>query len=282
MTAVQTALIKTADKNNIHTALSSHIRPAPPSALSASLIFAWRALLKIKHVPMQLFDVVAFPIMSTLLFTYLFGGALAGSTGEYLQFLLPGITAQTVVMITMYTALGLNTDISKGIFDRFRSLPVWDPAVLVGALLGDAVRYSAAATIVIIVGLILGFDPGGGALGIVLSLALILVFSFSLSWVWTVLALLMPTPESVMGVSILILFPLTFISNIFVDPQTMPSWLEAFVKVNPISHLATATRGLMHGTATAGDISLTLISCAALVVIFSPLTMYLYRNKNAR
>jgi ABC-2 type transport system permease protein len=144
------------------------------------------------------------------------------------------------------------------------------------------VRYSIAATIVIVVGLILGFDPGGGAPGIVLSLALILVFSFSLSWVWTVLALLMPTPESVMGVSILILFPLTFISNIFVDPQTMPSWLEAFVKVNPISHLATATRGLMHGTATAGEISLTLIACAALIAIFSPLTMYLYRNKNAR
>ena len=114
-------------------------------------------MLKIKHVPEQLFDVTAFPIMFTLIFTYLFGGALAGSTNEYLHYLLPGILVQTVVFITIYTGLGLNTDITKGVFDRFRSLPIWRPAALVGALLGDLARYTMASTMVIVLGLVLGF-----------------------------------------------------------------------------------------------------------------------------
>src|SRR5215216_949741 len=146
----------------LRSALSSRARPPRPNALSASLTFGWRALLKIKHVPEQLFDVTAFPIMFTLMFTYLFGGALAGSTGEYLQFLLPGILVQTVMFITMYTGMGLNTDLSKGVFDRFRSLPIWRPATLVGALLGDAARYAMASAMVIVLGLVLGFRPAGG------------------------------------------------------------------------------------------------------------------------
>ena len=182
----------------------AHVRA---SALSASLTFGWRAMLKIKHVPEQLFDVTAFPIMFTLLFTYLFGGALAGSTGEYLQFLLPGILVQTVVFITMYTGVGLNTDISKGVFDRFRSLPIWRPATLVGALLGDAARYAMASAMVIVLGLVLGFRPAGGVMGVLLSWRWFFVFSFGLSWIWTSLGLILRTPNSVMMASFLILFP---------------------------------------------------------------------------
>src|SRR5918998_3588733 len=137
-------------------------RPRRPSALSAALTFGWRAVLKIKHVPEQLFDVTAFPIIMTLMFTYLFGGALAGSTREYLQFLLPGIMVTSVVMITMYTGVGLNTDIEKSVFDRFRTLPVWRPAALVGAIFGDVLRYILAATVITAVGLVLGFRPEGG------------------------------------------------------------------------------------------------------------------------
>ncbi len=263
----------------LRSALSSSKRPSRPSALSASLTFGWRALLKIKHVPEQLFDVTAFPIMFTLMFTYLFGGAIAGSTGEYLQFLLPGILVQTVVFITMYTGMGLNTDVTKGVFDRFRSLPIWRPAALVGALLGDVARYAMASTIVIALGLILGFRPEGGIVGMILSVALILVFSFSLSWIWTALGLVLRTPNSVMMVSFMILFPLTFASNIFVDPKTMPSWLQTAVGFNPITHLVTAVRGLMSGTVSAGQIGWVLLACAVLVAVFGPLTMYLYSNK---
>ena len=263
----------------LRTALSVRARPPRPGALSASLTFGWRALLKIKHVPEHLFDVTAFPIMFTLMFTYLFGGALAGSTGEYLQFLLPGILVQTVVFITIYTGFTLNTDITKGVFDRFRSLPVWRPSVLVGALLGDAARYTMASTMVIVLGLILGFRPAGGIVGVLLSVALLLVFSFSLSWIWTTLGLVLRTPNSVMGVSMMVLFPLTFVSNIFVDPQTMPSWLEVIVGANPITHLVTAVRGLMYGAVTAEQIGWVLLTSGVLIAVFAPLTMYLYRNK---
>ena len=266
-------------EESLHSVLSARTRPSRPSALSASLTFGWRALLKIKHVPEQLFDVTAFPIMFTLIFTYLFGGALAGSTNEYLHYLLPGILVQTVVFITIYTGLGLNTDITKGVFDRFRSLPIWRPAALVGALLGDAARYAMASTMVIVLGLVLGFRPDGGVLGMLLSVAILLVFSFGLSWIWTALGLVLRTPNSVMGVSMMVLFPLTFASNIFVDPRTMPSWLEAIVGANPITHLATAVRGLMHGTATAGQIGWVLLTSGILVAVFAPLTMYQYSNK---
>ena len=266
-------------EDTLRSAISARKRPPRPGALSASLTFGWRALLKIKYVPEQLFDVTAFPIMFTLMFTYLFGGALAGSTGEYLHYLLPGILVQTVVFITIYTGFGLNADVTKGVFDRFRSLPIWRPAALVGALLGDAARYTMASAMVIVLGLVLGFRLAGGIVGVLLSVALLLVFSFSLSWIWTMLGLILRTPNSVMGVSMMILFPLTFVSNIFVEPQTMPSWLQAIVGANPITHLVTAVRGLMHGTVTAGQIGWVLLISGVLVAVFAPLTMHLYGNK---
>jgi ABC-2 type transport system permease protein len=263
----------------LRSALSTRTRPDRPSPLAASLTFAWRAMLKIKHVPMQLFDVTAFPIMFVLLYTYLFGGALAGSPSKYLQQLLPGILVMTVSMITMYTGMALNNDISKGVFDRFRSLPIWRPAVLVGMLLADAVRYALASLVVIALGLALGFRPDGGPLGVLAAVALLLVFAFSFSWVWTVIGLRMQTPESVMQMSMTVIFPLTFASNVFVDPDTMPGWVQAFVKVNPITHLTSAARSLMHGTVDAGEIGWVLAWCALLVAIFAPLTMRLYGNE---
>lgn len=260
----------------LRAALSSRARPPQPSALLASVAFSWRAMLKIKHVPMQLFDVTAFPIMFTLIFTFLFGGALAGSPREYLQVLLPGILVMTVTMITMYTGMALNTDISKGVFDRFRSLPIWRPAVLVGMLLADTARYLMASVVVILVGVALGFRPDGGPLGVMVAVALLLLFSFSLSWVWTVIGLKMQTPESVMQASMTVLFPLTFASNVFVDPKTMPGWLQAFVNNNPISHLTEAARGLMHNSVDASSIGWVLAWSIGLVAVFAPLTMRMY------
>jgi ABC-2 type transport system permease protein len=277
MTATETDVVLEA--STLRSALSTRARPGRPSALGASLTFGWRAMLKIKHVPMQLFDVSAFPIMFVLLYTYLFGGALAGSPREYLQELLPAILVMTVSWITMYTGMALNTDISKGVFDRFRSLPIWRPAVLVGMLMADAVRYTLASVVVIAVGVALGFRPDGGPVGVVAAVALLLVFSFSLSWVWTALGLKLQTPESVMQLSMTVLFPLTFASNVFVDPATMPGWVQSFVDVNPITHLATAARGLMHGTVDAGDIGWVLLWSAGLLAIFAPLTMRLYNKE---
>jgi ABC-2 type transport system permease protein len=227
-------------------------------------------------VPEQLFDVTAFPVMMTLLFTYLFGGAIAGSTGDYIQFLLPGILVQGVIMITMYTGVTLNTDIQKGVFDRFRSLPIWRPSALVGMLLGDAVRFTISSVVVLTLGLLIGFRPAGGPGGVVAGVALLLLFAFAFGWIWTFLALLLRTPNAVMGASMLVITPVTFGSNIFVDPATMPGWLQAFVNVNPVSDLVTAVRGLMGDVPVGGEILTVVLWSAGLVAVFGPLTMRRY------
>jgi len=278
MTAPEDAL-KPLTADPLRAALSNGRRPPRPGAVSTSITFGWRALLKIRHVPEQLLDVTMFPVMFTLMFTYLFGGALAGSTKEYLQFLLPGILVQTVVLITIYTGHTLNKEVQRGVFDRIRSLPIWQPTVLIGALLGDAVRYTIASAVIITLGLILGYRADGGVGGVVLAVALVLVFAFALSWIWTALGLIMRTPESLMNMSMTILFPLTFVSNIFVDPETMPGWLQAFVDVNPISHLATSVRGLMDGDPPATEITWVLLWSVGLVAVWGPITMFLYRRK---
>ncbi|WP_329219154.1 ABC transporter permease [Streptomyces sp. NBC_01485] len=254
-------------------------RPPRPSALSASLTFGWRAILKIKHVPEQLFDVTAFPIMMVLMYTYLFGGALAGSPEEYIQFLLPGILVMSVVMITMYTGVSVNTDIEKGVFDRFRSLPIWRPSTMVGYLLGDALRYTIASVVMLVVGVLLGYRPDGGFAGVVAGIALLVVFSFAFSWIWTMFGLLLRTEKSVMGVSMMVIFPLAFLSNVFVDPRTMPGWLQAFVNNSPVTHLASAVRGLMAGDWPGTEIAWSLGWAALFVLVFGPVTMRLYNRK---
>jgi ABC-2 type transport system permease protein len=254
-------------------------RPARPGAVSTSLTFWWRAMLKIKHVPEQLFDVTAFPIMFLLMFTYLFGGAVAGSTGAYLQQVLPGILVMTVTWITMYTGLTLNRDIQRGVHDRFRSLPIWRPSTIVGPLLADAVRYTLASLIILALGVALGFRPGAGGLGVVSGLALLLVFSFSLSWIWTLVGIVVRTDNAVFAISNMVMFPLTFVSNVFVPPETLPGWLQAFVEVNPITILVTALRGLMHGEPVPAEVGVVLAISAGLVAVFGPLTMWVYRRK---
>lgn len=259
--------------------MSSTLAPARPGAAVTAMTFAWRAALRIKHLPDQLSDVTVFPLMMLVMFTYLFGGALAGSARDYLQSVLPGILVMTVMMTTQSTAVALNADIGKGVFDRFRSLPIWPPAPLVGALLADLVRYAIAATVITGAGTLLGFRPQAGLPGVLAGVGLVLLFAWCLSWVWTSLGLLARTPESVMFLAILVTFPMSFVSNIFVDPATLPGWLAGFVDINPIAHLVTAVRGLMHGDTDTGAIGWVLLSCAVLVAVFGPVTMRLYRRE---
>ena len=260
-------------------ALSSSPRPSRPGALSTSLAFGWRGMLKIKHVPEQLLDVTITPVLFTLMFTYMFGGAIAGSPGDYLQFILPGVLVMSVLFTTVYSGVALNTDMTKGVVDRFRSLPIWRPAPLVGAMIGDSVRFVLAGTVVVLLGLALGFRPDGGASGVLAGMLLVVVFAFGLAWVFTTVGLLMRSPSAVMNGGFMVLFPLTFLSNVFVDPETLPGWLEAFVDVNPVSLLTTATRELMAGTASAGDVGIVLAIAAALTAVFAPATAHLYRSR---
>ncbi|MBA3263946.1 MAG: ABC transporter permease [Thermoleophilaceae bacterium] len=278
--ATQAASTSIADEAAVRRALSSGSRPPRASALSAALTFGWRGMLKVKHVPEQLLDVTITPVMFVVMFTYLFGGAIAGSTGEYLDYILPGILVMSVLFTTVYSGVALNTDLTKGVVDRFRTLPIWRPAPLVGALLGDSVRYLVAGTVIVVLGVILGFRPEAGVGGVVAALALVIVFAFGLSWVFTTLGLLLRSPQAVMNAGFMGIFPLTFLSNVFVEPKTLPAGLEAFVEINPISILATSSRGLMEGSAQAGDIGIVLGTAAVLTAVFAPLTTRLYRSRS--
>jgi ABC-2 type transport system permease protein len=272
------AVATAAEREALRKAIASGTRPPRASAFDACRAFAWRGILKIKHVPEQLMDATLTPVLFTLMFTYMFGGAIAGSTKEYLQFILPGIVVQSVLFTTVYSGVALNTDMTRGVVDRFRSLPLWRPAPLVGAVAGDSIRAFSAGAVVVVLGLILGFRPDGGIPGVLGGIALVLVFAFGLAWVFTTLGLVLRSPSAVMNTGFMALFPLVFLSNIFVAPETLPAALEAFVDVNPVTHLVTATRGLMDGDANGGDVLLVLGEAALLTAVFVPLTSRFYRR----
>lgn len=262
----------------VRLAISSSPRPPRASALSATLTFGWRGMLKVKHVPEQLLDVTITPVMFVLMFTYIFGGAVSGSTAQYLHYILPGTLVMAVLFTTVYSGVALNTDLTKGVVDRFRSVPIWKAAPLLGSMLGDTVRYLVAGTVTVLVGVALGFRPDAGLPGALAALALVVAFAFGLSWVFTTLGLLLRSPSAVLNAGFMAIFPLTFLSNVFVKPETLPGPLKAFVRVNPISILATASRGLMDGGVHAGDVAIVLAVAGLLTAVFAPLTTRLYRR----
>ena len=253
----------------------SHVAPGP-RPVHDTLVFAWRAILKIRHTPEQAFDVVVTPIMFTVLFAYLFGGALMGSVDAYLQFLLPGIVVQTVMFTSIYTGFTLNQDIKRGVFDRFRALPIWRPAPVAGALLGDVFRYTAAALLVLGVGMLMGFRAPGGVPALLAALVMLNLFALGIGWIFTAVALMVKTPGTVMTLSWLVLMPVTFGSNIYVDPATLPGWLQGFVAVNPVSHITSALRGMVDGAPSLPAIGLAMLTPLLVTAVFAPLTMWLY------
>jgi ABC-2 type transport system permease protein len=254
--------------------------PRRAGALAASATFGWRAFLKIKHEPKQLTDVIAIPVLITVLFTYLFGGAISGSPGSYLKILLPGTLVIGIALVTMYGGARLAQDVTTGVFDRFRSQPIWGGAFVLGGLLSDAGRYLFASAMVVVLGLIMGYRPDGGAPGVLAAVALVVAFGIALSWLWAAVALLVRDPAVVISIANVVLMPLSFASNIFVQPRTMPGWLQAFVQVNPISYVADAARDLMNNTGgTSGAVTWSLIATAAITLVFAPLALHLYSKQ---
>jgi oleandomycin transport system permease protein len=253
--------------------------PKPFPLVRHSLALAKRSLIKTWRTPEALIDVTLQPVIFLLLFTYVFGGAIAGSQHDYLQYLLPGILAQTIAMGATAIGVNLNTDISKGVFDRFRSLPIARSAPLVGAVLADVVRYALVAVMTLSVGLVMGFrihtDPFAAAAGCLVAVA----FALSLSWVSVYIGMIARTPGAVQGIMVLMVLPLSFGSNTFVRSNTMPGWLQAFVNVNPITHLAGAVRGLYLGGPVANHLLWTFGWMAGLVAVFMPLALRAYRRK---
>jgi len=247
--------------------------------LANTVTMAHRGLLKIKRTPEQLFDVTVQPIIFTLMFAYLFGGAIAGDVQAYLPSLIPGILVQTVITTSVVTGVQLREDMDKGVFDRFKSLPIARIAPLSGALLADTLRYTIATTITFVVGFIMGYRPGGGFWGVVAAGLLVVVCSWAISWIFAFFGVIARTAGSVQGISFLVLFPLTFLSNAYVPLDTLPDWLRWFATINPVSHLVTAVRGLANEGTFGVDGWVALLGAAVIVAVFAPLTVRAYMRK---
>lgn len=252
---------------------------AGPSTLRHGATLAWRGVIKTINSTEALLDVTLQPIIFLLLFVYVFGGAIAGDTSTYLQFALPGVLLQTVIFASVGTGVALAEDLHTGIFDRFRSLPISRTAPLLGAIGADLVRYLTSGVIMLVFGAILGFRVGTDPLSVLAAMGLVIVFAFALCWVFTALAMVVREPRSVQGLSILVIMPLTFGSNVFVPAATMPGWLRAFVEINPVSKTADAVRGLLTGGPVAGPATAALLTAGVIVAVFAPLAVMLYRRR---
>jgi oleandomycin transport system permease protein len=245
-----------------------------------AVILARRSLIKTWRTPEALVDVTLQPIIFLALFTYVFGGAIAaGSQHQYLQFLLPGLLGQTIAMASVSLGQNLNTDIQKGVFDRFRSLPIARSAPLVGGLLADLVRYLILFTVMMVVGTLMGYRVTTGWTGVLASLGLAMGFSLCFGWISVYIGMLVRTPGAVQGIMFLLIFPLAFGSNTFVATGTMPGWLQAFVKVNPMTLLTDAERGLFTGGPVATPAVQSLLWALGIFVVFAPLAVRVYRRR---
>ena len=246
--------------------------------VSQTLSMAWRALKKMRRNPEQFFDVTLQPLLFTAMFAYIFGGAISGNVSSYLPLLIPGIVAQTVLTTCMSTGVQLREDMDKGVFDRFKSLPIARIAPLAGPMIADLVRYLIAASLTFVMGTVIGYRPGGGVPGVLGAILLAVFTGWAIAWIFTFIGTIARNARSVQGFSMLILFPLTFLSNAFVPVRTLPGALAAFVKVNPVSHLVSAARDLANHGMISSEVGWTLLAGVAVIVIFAPLSVYSYKR----
>lgn len=263
------------------TATTPALRPrvSPLEGLRQTLTLAWRTLVQIRHNPWELGDFSFQPIMFVLLFTYVFGGAIKGSTGAYLTFALPGIIVMNMLFVTMYVGLGLNTDLTKGVFDRLRSLPIARWAPLTGRITADLLKQAWSIALLLGVGFILGFRLGTNLAGLVGAVALLLFFALAFSWVSVLVGVLARDPEKVQLFGFTALFPVTFVSNVFVPVETMPGWLQGVVKANPVSILSDAARGLLVGGPTVGPVLASILWGIGIMAVFAPLSMWGFKRR---
>jgi ABC-2 type transport system permease protein len=260
--------------------LSTDDRPARPNALTASGVHVWRSILKIKHNFFgTLAETTITPILVLVIFSQLFGTAIAGDFPDYLQYFVPGVMVQSVILMTVYTGTFLSNDINKGIFNRFRTMPFWQPASIVGNVAADILRYAVAMISVLAVGLLMGYRPDAGLGGVLQAMLVLGLFAFAVSWVFAALGVVAKAPETVSTTTMILMYPLMFTSNIFVPIDKVPGWMQYVVSANPITHATTAVRNLTHGVATTGQVTLVIVIALAILAVFAPLTLALYSRK---
>ena len=248
-------------------------------ALHHAIALGRRGLLKTIRTPEALIDVTLQPVLFLVLFTYLFGGAIAGSQHDYLQFVLPGIFVQSILFGAVQIGVNLSTDVTKGVSDRLRSLPIARSAPLIGAQVADAMRYILLTMVILVAGYALGFRIQTNPIEALAACLLGIGFALCLSWLSVYVGMKARTPGAVQGIMFLSMFPLTFGSNAFVGTSTMPGWLQAFVKVNPVTHLSEAMRGLMIGGPVGRPVLFSIIWGLGILAVFFPLAVHAYRRK---
>jgi daunorubicin/doxorubicin transport system permease protein len=246
--------------------------------VSQTLSMAWRATKKMRRKPEQFFDVTIQPLLFTAMFAYIFGGAISGNVKSYLPLMIPGIVAQTVLTTCMATGVQLREDMEKGVFDRFKALPIARIAPLAGPMVADMLRYLIAASLTFVMGVIIGYRPHGGLPGVLAAIVLAVFTGWAMAWIFTWLGTIARSAQSVQGFSMLLLFPLTFLSNAFVPVRTLPGPLATFVKINPVSHLVSATRDLANHATISGEVGLTLLAGLVVIAIFAPLSVRSYKR----
>jgi ABC-2 type transport system permease protein len=240
---------------------------------------AWRALIKMRRIPEQLVDVTAMPVLFTVMFGFMFAGAISGSRASYLPILIPGIIAMTTITASVAAGVQLREDMDKGVFDRFRSLPIARIAPLAGPMMADLVRYALATSITLIVGALMGYRPGGGVLGVAAGMALAVITGWCIAWIFLWIGTIAKTAGAVQGMSMMIMFPLAFLSNAFVPVSTLPGWLQTVTRVNPVSHVVSALRDLMNNGALTAQVGWALLGCATVAAIFIPLALRSYSRR---
>jgi ABC-2 type transport system permease protein len=251
---------------------------SPAETIAQTLSMAWRALKKMRRNPEQFFDVTIQPLLFTAMFAYVFGGAISGDVKSYLPLMIPGIVAQTVLTTCMATGVQLREDMEKGVFDRFKSLPIARIAPLAGPMVADVVRYLIAAGLTFVTGIAMGYRPDGGVLGVLAAIVLAIFTGWAMAWIFTWIGTIARTARSVQGFSMMLLFPLTFLSNAFVPVDTLPGWLQTFVKANPVSHLVSATRDLANSGTISAEVGWTVLAGLVVIAIFAPLPVRSYRR----
>ncbi|GAA2407969.1 ABC transporter permease [Streptomyces glaucosporus] len=256
---------------------SGRVRPA--AGLRQTATMAWRSLVAIKHNPLELVDYSITPIMFVFLFTYVLGGQMAGSPGAYLEYALPGIIVQNTLFMTTYTAMALNTDLTKGVFDRLRSLPIARSAPLIGRIAADLTKHLWAMLLMLALGLALGFRITGGLGGLLAAALLLIAFAAAVSWCAVLIGMLAGDAEKVQAFGFTLIFPITFTSSAFVRVDTMPGWLQAWVDVNPVTHLSDAFRGLLLGGEVGRPLLWSLLWAAGIAAAFYPPAMRAYRAR---
>ncbi|WCE41511.1 ABC transporter permease [Brevibacterium sp. BDJS002] len=241
--------------------------------------FAARALKRMRREPEQFSDVAIQPILFTVMFGFIFGGAISGDIANYLPLMVPGILAMTCLTASMATGVQLREDMDTGIFDRFRTLPVARIAPLAGPMVADLVRYAIAASLTFLTGIAMGYRPEGGALGVIAAIILVVVTGWSLSWAFAYIGTVVRSAQGAQGISMMILFPLTFLSNAFVPVESLPNWLQWFVTINPISHVVSGVRDLANTGAVTAEVGWALVGCAVVIAIFAPLALRSYQRR---